>query len=534
MRGAVEPAGRDGQGSPPAELFILEPERRLSESALWSLQRRWYERLGVDAWRTSTVPYHATNNAFLARAYAEVIVGFLRDCAAAGADPAEPVHVVELGAGCGRFAFLLLRALEALLGRETRAGLPPLRYVMTDFAASNLSFVRDHDALRPFVARGLLDFALFDAKEDAALHLLGAGTTIGRGALGNPVVVIANYIFDSLPQDAFAVRDGALFETVVALRSDRPALDPDDPEPFRGVVTEASERPAPSPVYPEPELERILRGYAGAPGAAAVLFPVTTLRCLRRLSDLSGGRLLLLTADKGEVDARLARAAGKSSISVHGSVSMPVDFHAVAEHFRHRGGRAFTTSFRHTSLAVSAYVEGAHPTAHDETRSAFDRAVERAGPDDLFTLWRGLDPDGLDPTALLALLRLAQWDLDVLLTCLPRDRARLRDAPASTRAELGRAAHRAWEGYYHLGEPRDAAFELALLLFTLSDAEASLAFFERSRRLYGDHPRTLWNLGLCHAVAGRADEAATHLAEAVRLDPTIDVEAGLLPKTAGG
>jgi hypothetical protein len=534
----VEPAERagrgDGEGSAPAELFVVEPARRLSASALWSLQRRWYERFGVDAWRTSTVPYHATNNAFLAGAYAEVILGFLRDCAAAGADPAEPVHVVELGAGCGRFGFLLLRALEARLARETRPGLPALRYVMTDFAASNLRFVREHDALRPFVARGLLDFAIFDATTDTELRLLGAGTTIGAGALGNPVVVIANYVFDSLPQDAFAIRDGALLETVVALRSDRPALDPEDPDPFRGVVTDTSERPAPSPVYPEPELERILRGYAGAPGAAALLFPVAALRCLRRLSDLSGGRLLLLTADKGEVDARLARAVGKSGISVHGSVSMPVDYHAVAEHFRHRGGRALTTSFRHTSLAVSAYVEGGHPTAHDETRIAFDRAVERAGPDDLFTLWRGIDPDTLPPEALLALLRLAQWDLDVLLTCLPRDRTRLRDAPASTRAELARAAHRAWEGYYHVGEPRDAAFELGLLLITLGDVEASLAFFERSRGLYGDDPRTLWNIGLCHAVAGRADEAATHLAEAARLDPAIDVEAGLQSKTPGG
>jgi hypothetical protein len=509
-----------------ADLVVVEPARRLSESALWTLQRRWYEGRGVLAWRTSTVPHHATNNAFLARAYAEVVAGFLRDCAANGADPAEPVHVVELGAGSGRFGFLFLRALDALLGAGG-PGVTAPRYVMTDLAPANVRFFQGHEALRPWAARGQLDFAVFDAAADAELRLLESGATIGPGALRSPLVVIANYVLDSLPQDAFALRGGELYECVVALCAERAVLDPDDDDPFRGLVTDVHDRPAPEPVYPEPELERILRDYARDPSDAALLFPVTALRCLRRLSDLSGGRMLLLAADKGEVDAAGARALGRRGITVHGSLSMEVDLHAVAEHFRQRGGAALTTSYRHTSLAVSACVEG---VAHDETRRAFARAVERAGPDDLFTLWRAHGPDTRDPAALLSLLRVCQWDLDVLLSCAPRDRSVLREAPAPVRAELARAALRAWEGYYHVGEARDAAFDLGLLLFALGDVASARALFERSRALYGDHPRTLYNLGLCHGVEGHADEAAACLAEAVRLDPALDVEAGLLAK----
>ena len=40
-----------------------------------------------------------------------MVVGFLRDCARGGLDPSEPLYVVELGAGAGRFAHGCVREL---------------------------------------------------------------------------------------------------------------------------------------------------------------------------------------------------------------------------------------------------------------------------------------------------------------------------------------------------------------------------------------------------------------------------------------
>src|SRR5438105_2021616 len=96
----------DPPGARPAEPHapetILESGVPLSRSLLWPLGRSFYEKQGVAAWRSGAVPWFITNNAFIAGAWANIVMGFLQDCAAAGA-PTEPIPIVELGAGCGRF-----------------------------------------------------------------------------------------------------------------------------------------------------------------------------------------------------------------------------------------------------------------------------------------------------------------------------------------------------------------------------------------------------------------------------------------------
>ena len=87
------------------------------------------------AWSNAIVPNFVTSNAFIARAYANVIAGLVRDMfdpAASGdrpskasqrsgdgkapvrGNPSEPVYIVEIGAGHGKLGFLLVTALMAM------------------------------------------------------------------------------------------------------------------------------------------------------------------------------------------------------------------------------------------------------------------------------------------------------------------------------------------------------------------------------------------------------------------------------------
>src|SRR5262245_35207478 len=97
-----------------AARFPLETVCRLSRSVLWGLQPRFYERQGMAAWSEGIVPHHVTCNPYLARAYARVVLGFVRDWRDR-LDPSQPVYIVELGAGSGRLAFHLLRQLTPML-----------------------------------------------------------------------------------------------------------------------------------------------------------------------------------------------------------------------------------------------------------------------------------------------------------------------------------------------------------------------------------------------------------------------------------
>ena len=120
------------------------------------------------------VPHFITCNAFIGRAYAKVLAGFLRDSVQPGAvtplDPTQPLYVVELGAGSGKFGFFMLRALM-----ELRATCPfPLDkvvYAMTDFTKQNFDSWAGHGGLREVAERGQLDFALFDAVQDESTTL---------------------------------------------------------------------------------------------------------------------------------------------------------------------------------------------------------------------------------------------------------------------------------------------------------------------------------------------------------------------------
>lgn len=95
--------------------MTLEQDRRLSESLIWPLQREFYRRRGTEAWTSGELPWYVTSNSFIARAYTRMVAGWLRDLLAAGAiDRSQPVHVIELAAGSGHFAFLFLKKLQAL------------------------------------------------------------------------------------------------------------------------------------------------------------------------------------------------------------------------------------------------------------------------------------------------------------------------------------------------------------------------------------------------------------------------------------
>src|ERR1043165_5879142 len=115
-----------------ASRFPLETPCRLSRQVLWRLQRSYFERRGVAAWADGDVPHRVTSSPWLARAYSRVIAGFLHDWHAA-LDRSQPVYVVELGAGAGRFAFHLRRALDELGEHGAR-----ICYAMTDLAEANL------------------------------------------------------------------------------------------------------------------------------------------------------------------------------------------------------------------------------------------------------------------------------------------------------------------------------------------------------------------------------------------------------------
>lgn len=510
---------------------IVQAERRLSDSLLFTLQRRYFEQAGIEAWRTATVPHYITNNPALAYAYAQVFLGFIRDCRDmdAGREAEEPITLIELGAGSGRFAYLFLRALGDLLKLSPFSGIR-FRYVMTDLAEKNLAFWRGHDALRPFVEQGRLDFALFDTDRDRELRLVCSGETLSPGSQRRPLGVIANYVFDGIAQDVFSFTDGELHEGLLSLswsQDGADAADPEaglerhDPELLQKLNTHYRFRPAPLDYYEEPELNAILRGYAASLRHKTILFPVGAIRCIDRLAALSSGGLLLVTGDRGHHAQDEVCREQPPELSIHGSFSTDVNYHAIAEHVRRRHGAVLQTTHRQDGLSVSAFLLGAHPSGYAETRLAFEQGLARLDPQDAYTLRRGVQAAGgeLELEPMLSLIRLSCSDPRVLRDGLPVLYKHALGAPARAAKEVVHTVMQAWQNYYHIGEEHDLAFDLALLALGYGGHAEALQLFRESVRLYGDDPRARWNMGLCHSAMGEVEAALACFQRAWKLDP---------------
>ena len=504
-----------------APVTVLESDERLSRSILWKLQRRYFDEAGVSAWSTTTVPHYVTCNPAMAHAYAATVLGWLRDLRdGAQVDPGEPVNLVELGAGSGRFAYLFLRELTERLRRAPLAGVR-VRYVMTDFTETNVRFFEGHRLLRPFVEQGVLDFALFDAEEDRELHLRRAGVTLGPGSLKNPLGVVANYVFDGLRQDAFSFVEGALQERLVSISAPGPVADGTEPALLERLDVGFTSRPAPLDYYREAELDAILRGYAARFDGGTILFPVAAIRCLARLADLSGGRMLLLSGDRGDIREEALVKPDGLGLARHGGFSLDVNYHAIAAFVRARGGEVLEAAHRHAHLQVLAFTLGAHPSGYAETRLAYEEAIGRSGPDDLFALRRGIEGsyEALDLGQALSLIRLYRWDPRVLRDCLPVLWKRQPEATAPLCEELVRTVMRVWESFYPIGEREDLAFELGLLVHAYGAPGEALSLFQESIRLHGDDARARWNMGLCHYARGELEAAVGCFLEAARVEP---------------
>jgi tetratricopeptide (TPR) repeat protein len=481
----------------PANDTVLERGKRLSESLLWSLQRRFYDSQGARAWASGVVPHYITGNGWIADGYAKVVIGWLRDCTAAGTgepgsfpplDLRHPVTILELGCGSGRFGFQFLTRLLDLLDRSALRHVR-VRYVMTDFTDSILEPLRRHAALQPWIAEGILDCVHFDA--------IAPGGEIGE--IRNPLIVIANYVFDSLPQDAFAVRGGQLFELLPVLTVPDEEEDLAEPTILQRLEVTWEERPVETSYYGDPELDAMLREYVERLKDSTLLMPVAAIHCLRRLATLADGRLLLLSGDKGYCREELIEGRGQPAVTTHGSLSMMVDYYALGRWFAGQGGELLVTSHLRTSLSVVAGHLGTPPGGTVETRLAFDDAIERRGPDDFFDLRGGFGAayDDLTLEHLLAWVRLSGWDANVMLGCWPALMKHAGSAAGIFRLEIYRAVHEVWERYFPLREARDLAFHLGVLLCEIDCHQDALPVFHESVAAYGPNPATVFNIGLC-------------------------------------
>jgi len=503
-------------------MTIIETQQPFAQSLIWRLQRDYFSQAGIDAWRSGEVPHYITSNPIMGKTYAELVLAFLRDLSQQG-QREETVYLLELGAGPGRLCYHFFQHFEKYY-RQSAIPLPPFCYILSDFSEANLAFWHDHPSLQAYLGQGWLDFALFDAENSHELTLQYAGTTLQTQSLAQPLVVIANYFFDSIPQDLFWIQDGVISQGLLSLST---ATDPArlaaPAELIDAVTLQYNYVEARWPIYAdEPILNDLLAGYRQQFEHTYLLFPHIGIRCLERLRQLSQQGLLLLSADKGEHQLANLEDRLAPQLATHGSFSLPVNYHAFEQYCRHQGGLALLPHTHPATLDLVCLLFLTQAHTYRETQNAYDRFVNEYGPDDYFRLKKLIEQhfQTLTHQDIMAVIRLSGYDAHIFQQMLPRLFGILSTLSDQQRRNLSLAIPRIWDTYYPLGEAEDLAGGLGDLLLALDFYREAIPYYEKSVMMYGQDTATLYKKALCHCLLGEFAAAAPIIAQLKEHDPS--------------
>ncbi|CAM4416559.1 SAM-dependent methyltransferase [Paenibacillus alkaliterrae] len=480
---------------------------RFSEAPIWELQRAYFAERGIEAWQSGEVPQYITSNPIIAVAYAEMIFGFLQDRAGLGY-AAEPVTIVELGAGSGRLAFHVIKELCAL--REY-AGipLPPFRYIMSDLAVKNISYWQQHRSLLPYVEQGILDFAVFDAVNDTELQLTQSGVTIRPADLKQPLLIIANYFFDSIPQELIYVDEGKIYECRVSFRFPNETTELRASDLLEQAIPEYHYRRAAEYEQESYPYRGVIDLYRQKLEDSHILFPAAGLACLERLCELSQAGFLLLTADKGDHRLENWEFAEPPKLIHHGSFSLTANYHAIQHVFEQKGAGALFTAHHYKNLNVGCILMLQEPMSYGNTRLAYRRFVERFGPDDFFSMKEWFDEhlEQMNMSQIHSFWRLGSYDAQLFLQSAKHISSLLSASGEEEWEDIRTGLHRMWTGYYPMEEKIDLALVSGMLLYQMDMFTDALIFFGRSLKDNEAAPVVLYNMAVCSYEVGHEDEA---------------------------
>ncbi|MFT4924939.1 MAG: RimJ/RimL family protein N-acetyltransferase [Phenylobacterium sp.] len=509
-------------------------------AALWQQQSDYFIKQGPAAWQQHQPSHDITDSPTMVNAWAKLVLNYLMDGLHNGAiDPEQPIQLLELGAGSGRFAIQMLRCLETLFEQY---GLDSLDfcYLASDISEKNVQFMAGHIGMQQYLQTGKAKVLVYDVlAADVVADVVAGADADGhnvelQNALtgGNPLLVVANALFGSLPQTLVYLHYGELYQGEVALgaaltaaKDDGPFDDPFD-GPFEALALYYRWQKQPDVAHwlqSQPESVRAfltaqLDHYLSHLNSQPLLLPVGALECLTRLQQQSPQGMLLLMADFGQKDQQAVSRMDLPDLRVQGSFSLPVNFDCINRWLAAKNGLIHSVQHRSDGLLLNvAVLDEAFlgETVQDKskvsngayvlTRQISEQVLSGFNPDDFFQVKRSLHgaKDVLSEAQQLAYIRLSAYDPQVLALFFPVLLAQ--GVAVDARVDWCELLGKVWQNYVPIGErgERDEqgeqgqfAFKLGLLAIDLSHWSLAKACFISCLEWVGPGTAVLHNLAL--------------------------------------
>ncbi len=509
---------------------LLESDKRLSESMLWTMQEEYFENQKSKIW--SGPHFYSTNRMPFVESYVELVTAALTDCAAL-IDGEEPVYILEIGGGSGCFAYRFLNDFVENLDHFDNLKRLKFKYILTDFSEALVKKWLENKNLNTLYEQEILDFAVFRAQHDQKIELRRAGKTLTSKEIKNPLIVIANHVFDSIEQDAFRVSYGVLQESKITLyREDQdgssgaqPTLD-DLRVVERFLDIEGS-------YYENPAYDNIIAGYRDELKEATFTVPLGALKCIDNLSAFCDEKLILISADQGYMRLDSAQTTGlrKLDFKRHGYCTFDLNFNAISKYFSQNGGSSLVEDYDYSGLRVTfnslirnRFQNTAHYFKHYLQKKNFlDSQLQIA---DLIT--NGLkagDYESSRVALFLSIVRAFNYDPKMFAIAhkdLLDERFKdLEEMNPQVRSELQETLHRTIKNIYIIDDNHKIFDSILRLYIQLDWFEECLKFSEEIIENYGDVSTAVDHAALSCEALKKYREAYEYFQRATRL-PTSD------------
>ena len=337
--------------------------------------------------------------------------------------------------------------------------------------------------------------------------------------------MLANYFFDSIPQELFYLQNGQIYESLITLTSPQKEVNLDDPEIISCLEISYQDQVTTTDYYDNYEFNRILEYYSKNLEQTNLAFPSLALQCIEHLQQISGDRLLLLSGDKGYSRQDALENRKKPKLALHqGCFSLMVNYHAIAEYVKNQDGQVLTTPHRHANLNICAFLLGNCIRDYIQTEYAYQEEIVKASPDDFFKLKKGIERSYADFSLqeLISYLRLSAWDSNIFLDCFSILVARVTEVSEQLKEELYYAIQHIWDAYYFIGEDSDLPFHLSILLYTMGYYSEAIKYLQFSLELYGEDINTFYNLAMCHYRLQDLESALNCIEKTLNLEPSLE------------
>jgi len=479
-------------------LVTLEQDVSFSQSLLWKYQKDYFAQKGINAWANSSVPFYVTSNMVIAYSYAQMALRFIQDNLANGTiDPKQPIYLFELATGSGKLSYLFLHLFKQFL-QQLRLDYLDFHYVMTDFTTNNLQYWQSHECLKPFAASGMLDFAIFDIGTMQNITLINSKVVLDTNSCKNPIIVIANYTFDTVNHDLFRIAGGNLEAGYITTKTTQDNIIPDGIQDLERLQTDFTFQPIKLPFYQDNNLNAILDYYHKNLNDTTFLVPLGAIAAVDNLARIANNRLLLLSCDKGFTSIDALKNLSKPHIAFHGSFSMMVNFDFLGRYMEQLGGdTALAEDYEGTK--VSVFCLGFKFNQLPNTTWAIDQFNTHFATNEFLLIKNFLirDTSKLDMEHILALLKFSYWDTDIFFSVASRIAEIItKSSPGQIKAmHLGLKTLD--DHFYFVRNYKNIPFEIGHIYQVLNDLEAAIKFYQKAIDLYGEESSTYFNMGLC-------------------------------------